>query len=209
MRGEGLLYFVQVAGNGPIKIGFTGNFEVRMKAIQAWCPLEIKPLLAIRTDAIAEFYSHFCLRAHQMRGEWFHPHPFVSNYIESIRSTGRVPGCPDPIPDHDHRRVEARFNFARVIPAIWPDYDAMSKEIALKGRPDYTAWFGQNMICRTVIAARKHGINLTTAELVIFAAPVPRANRPHKPRKPYKPRAGHEKPPADFLIETRPALKAS
>lgn len=83
------IYFIQVDGGGPIKIGITKNDpRKRMSKIQSDCPWPVS-LLGATTGALDdEAAFHRNLSAFKMQGEWFKPAPEVLAAIgETLRTT--------------------------------------------------------------------------------------------------------------------------
>jgi hypothetical protein len=68
-----IIYFVQSVIGGPIKIGYTENLSMRMIAMQANCPFELKILATIQTDSNSSLEQeiHSELARFRLHGEWF------------------------------------------------------------------------------------------------------------------------------------------
>lgn len=206
MKREGLLYFVQIENGGPIKIGFTTNFEMRLATLQSWTPHTIIPILGVRASKMAEFFVHLTLKSHRIRGEWYEAHPFVLNFIDDIRRNNGVPGLPDRIPSHDWLKQRAVIHYDRLIPDVWPTTEAMLKEIGMKDL--FQGWrASETAVCRIVFAARKRGRNLKTADFITIesSGPIVSLRKPYT-RNPRKDRK--RKPSAEdrlFIVSDLPA----
>lgn len=202
MTDDGLLYFIQAANDGPIKAGYTGDANMRLRTLQAWCPYDLTALLAIRVPQLAEHYVHQTLRAHRIRGEWYHPHPFVKNFIESVRAARAVPGLPEPMPDLDRCKQVIRINFAGLIPSVWGSREDFARAVGVKAFPPAYWHFSPALLCRIIMAARKVGVNLATSDAVMAGPSGQRSYRQYKPREPGKSRQRREPFHNDILIET-------
>jgi len=100
------IYFIQAHGDGPIKIGVTGdNPTRRMVKIQSDCPWPVKLIGAIRGGVSQEKQIHLLLSRFRTQGEWFEAHPIVLAAIqEALRVGQRMPCRPraSKEPKHDH-----------------------------------------------------------------------------------------------------------
>lgn len=169
---KGLFYLLQVAGNGPVKAGFTTNMSTRLIGLQAWCPYELEQRALIPADSIVEKYALEILRPHRIRGEWFEPHPFVLNFVDSVVKAGSVPGAPEATPSRAWGQPQMTYDFSKCIPRIWPSLSAMEAEVDrgnLRNVFDYT----EGVLARVIIAARKHGVELRTSDLLRQITPRP------------------------------------
>lgn len=203
INNDGVLYFVQVENGGPIKVGYTQDHHIRLQTLQGWCPYKIEPIFGLLAPKIAETYALEVLKAHKLRGEWHYPHPFVLNFIEEVRKAGFVAGCPDPHPARgDWTKFDLVAVYDKCIPRIWPDRAAMALDVGQKKLESYCGAFSEILICRTVIAARKLGFQLKTADLVKVAR---RVDRPARKWKRAAQTANHgrpRKPKKDFILIT-------
>ena len=78
------VYFVRAtAPEGPIKIGFAGDFASREKSLRAMSPVPLETLLVIDGDRSLELALHQRFAAHRRNGEWFNSHPDILSYIAS------------------------------------------------------------------------------------------------------------------------------
>jgi len=77
----GRVYFVAQVEGGPIKIGFSRNLHGRLSALQLSNATELKLLLAIHgtLETEKEFHKRFAFC--RLHGEWFKPHPQLTNFI--------------------------------------------------------------------------------------------------------------------------------
>jgi hypothetical protein len=79
---RGVVYFLQVAPAGPIKIGFTsGPVHNRIRALQQSSPHELKWLGFFAGTPKDEQAAHKLLAASQCRCEWFHPTFEVLSFV--------------------------------------------------------------------------------------------------------------------------------
>lgn len=78
------IYFIQVAGGGPVKIGITRHDpRQRMVKIQSDCPWPVQLLGAIKGDIDQEAIFHRQLEEFKLQGEWFRPAEQVIAVVES------------------------------------------------------------------------------------------------------------------------------
>lgn len=89
----GLIYFVRVKPDGPIKIGVTGDTtpETRIVGIQVGCPWEIELIGSVPGEWSDEQRLHQRLSAYRLRGEWFSPHEKVLEAIAHVLKDGFPP----------------------------------------------------------------------------------------------------------------------
>lgn len=82
MRKVGNLYFLQVAGDGPIKIGWTqGSPLLRSKVLQHASPYELIWRGSCPASRQDETAAHKLLAAYRVRNEWFHPVKAVLDFV--------------------------------------------------------------------------------------------------------------------------------
>lgn len=78
------VYFVRAAdGEGPIKIGYTSDFDTRAASLQAMSPVALVTLATIDGDRMLELALHRHFAEHRQHGEWFAPHSDILAYIEA------------------------------------------------------------------------------------------------------------------------------
>ena len=71
---RGNLYFLQVDGGGPIKIGWTyGSVLSRIRSLQQSSPYILNWIGACLAFRSEETAAHKLLADYRLRGEWFHP----------------------------------------------------------------------------------------------------------------------------------------
>ena len=90
------VYFVQVVGGGPIKIGCAGHAESRVTALQNYCPYKIELLGHIPGNEAHERWLHSLLSSERLRGEWFHSTLITRSVVKAV-----LDSCfewPDPLP---------------------------------------------------------------------------------------------------------------
>lgn len=81
---RGFIYFLQLKGDGPIKIGFTrGSPYLRAKALQQTSPHELEWVGYFTGVTLDERKAHRKLKDDAIRAEWFHPTQRVKDFIES------------------------------------------------------------------------------------------------------------------------------
>lgn len=91
------IYFIQAQGDGPIKIGVTGdNPRKRMVKIQSDCPWPVKLLGAIEGTVSQEKQIHLVLARYKTQGEWFEPTANVLAAVQTAIECGRAAGFDDP-----------------------------------------------------------------------------------------------------------------
>ena len=78
-----MIYFLQVAGNGPVKIGFTAKASAlpRLKSIQRAMPYDLVLLGVMGGGKEEELHLHYRFLDHAIRNEWFRPHPDLLTWI--------------------------------------------------------------------------------------------------------------------------------
>lgn len=71
------VYFIQSGEGRPIKIGYSFDVPGRLKSMQAENPDTLILLGTMLGDTLMErsVQEHFA--AHQIRGQWFRPHPDI------------------------------------------------------------------------------------------------------------------------------------
>lgn len=83
------IYFIQAKGDGPIKIGFTGDDpRKRMVKIQCDCPWPVALIGAIEGTLAQEKQIHLLLSHWRKRGEWYDPHPIVLAAVREALKVG-------------------------------------------------------------------------------------------------------------------------
>ena len=99
-----MIYFVQVNGGGPIKIGFTRHAPTRrMVKLQSDCPWQIILLGAIPGTVDDERKLHKEVAAFRTQGEWFEPTGAVLNLVN------RCLARPDRWPLPEKKRRQAKY----------------------------------------------------------------------------------------------------
>lgn len=78
MSFDRFIYFIQSGGErGPVKIGITGDPQLRLKRLQTGSAEPLKLLGTVKGDEAMERAYHTRLAAHCVRGEWFRTDPEV------------------------------------------------------------------------------------------------------------------------------------
>ena len=87
-----LVYFIQVVGNGPIKIGVATRPWKRMADLQVACPYELEMAGYVASDDARdlELMLHGLFSAHHLRGEWFHPAREIEDYISDAMVAAEI-----------------------------------------------------------------------------------------------------------------------
>lgn len=70
-----IVYFIQAGTDGPVKIGFSQNFEVRFNALKRQNHNELTVLRTIPGDRLSEERFLFYFAHLRIRGDWFSYHP--------------------------------------------------------------------------------------------------------------------------------------
>ena len=76
-----MIYFIQAADNGLIKIGYTDDIKQRLRTLRTMSPERLYLMKVIKGDQKQETLLHKrfnCLRSH---GEWFRPERELLEYI--------------------------------------------------------------------------------------------------------------------------------
>jgi hypothetical protein len=80
-----VIYFLQAAGGGPIKIGHTTRApRLRLMAAQVFSPTDLVLRAECPGDAATEARVHAHLARSHVRGEWFAPTSEVEEFIEGV-----------------------------------------------------------------------------------------------------------------------------
>ncbi|MFA4971412.1 MAG: GIY-YIG nuclease family protein [bacterium] len=99
------VYFMQIPGGGPIKIGTTtGTAKSRQNEIQTGCPWELNVVGVIAGGVETEHKFHRVFAHYRIRGEWFAPGPEIIALLKRSGFTPEEPydwtifyrRCPDP-----------------------------------------------------------------------------------------------------------------
>jgi hypothetical protein len=85
------VYFIQAGFDGPIKIGWANNANVRLRGLQTAHYAELRILATIPAYEPLEAFLHSRFADGHIRGEWFDPTtPGLAELIESAKR-GTVP----------------------------------------------------------------------------------------------------------------------
>jgi hypothetical protein len=76
-----IVYFIQVVGNGPIKIGHAHDPLRRLKALQTSCPYELRIIATTPGGVEREVELHAMFSHLRTRLEWFNPEPELLEWI--------------------------------------------------------------------------------------------------------------------------------
>jgi hypothetical protein len=69
----GTVYFIGHGDHGPVKVGYTADYDVmpRLRALQTGNPVELKVLGKVSAPPVVERAVQRFLSAHSVQGEWF------------------------------------------------------------------------------------------------------------------------------------------
>lgn len=80
----GYVYFCQVDGGGPIKIGWAKDVYRRLQSLQTYCPYRLRSL-AVLPGTIQDETQHLKrFSEYHIRGEWFRPEAELVEYIATL-----------------------------------------------------------------------------------------------------------------------------
>jgi hypothetical protein len=81
-----MIYFIQDKSSDFIKIGFTQfTAKERLKALEGGNPNELGILCEMDGNIDDERNLHKRFQIHRHRGEWFHPHKEILDFIEMAK----------------------------------------------------------------------------------------------------------------------------
>lgn len=83
---KGIIYFCRAASGGPVKIGYAGDAEKRLRALQTSHHSELTLLNAIEGSHADEQALHKRFAKYRLKGEWFKYTGPVKRYIEALPS---------------------------------------------------------------------------------------------------------------------------
>jgi hypothetical protein len=139
-----MIYFIQVRGGGPIKIGFTQNHpRSRFVKMQSDCPFELEMLGAVPGSVAEEKAIHAELQDSKTQGEWFLPNEAVMAVVNGHlarpdRWNPEVPGR-EWKPKHSHPleayRCSRQETLERLAGRLGFSIAFMSRMIAGKAQP--------------------------------------------------------------------------
>lgn len=79
--GDGVVYFIQGIGGGPIKIGYTTDTRGRYSSLQIGNPERLMLLCEFSAVPRDESKLHARFAGHHVRGEWFAPAPEILEFV--------------------------------------------------------------------------------------------------------------------------------
>lgn len=90
------VYFIQIQGVGPIKIGCTGGetAQDRLAALQTSCPFDLSLLATVPAPGngrASESFFHDRFAQYRMKGEWFAPGPELVGFLRTLGARPFVP----------------------------------------------------------------------------------------------------------------------
>lgn len=107
-----MIYFLQCAPDGPIKIGHTNGCVVsRLRQLQSTSPHVLAILGAHEGDRYVEAELHQRFAEHNVRGEWFHP---VQCILDHIEASGGLDAY------HKLERPDLKAALGRSVRKHWP-----------------------------------------------------------------------------------------
>lgn len=122
---ESDLYFIQVAGGGPVKIGISSDVRKRLDGLRTSCPYPLELRRTVRRMGLLERPLHAQLAAARLRGEWFEPTPDVLAVVDGPLATeGLLSQAPSllGVSWYDAQR----FDYDRFVQANWEFASASS-----------------------------------------------------------------------------------
>lgn len=133
------VYFAQVRGGGPIKIGSSMGPMKRIASLQSWCPFPLDFVCMIPGGTIAERVLHEAQKGFCIHSEWFEPNEALSEIIAHAKAHGCLP---HPLQDEVDQREAAWWDDEEVRQAAHEEAWARAmrgeckpKEPGGRGRP--------------------------------------------------------------------------
>lgn len=91
-----MIYFIEIAGREPIKIGFTTRTPAqRLSQLQVAHPLRLRLLGACDGDREMEKVLHERFAPYRIRGEWYERAPEILDFIEGCSENYLKEDAPD------------------------------------------------------------------------------------------------------------------
>lgn len=90
MKSASFVYFIQVIGGGPIKIGCSRDPYNRLVSMLAWSPYPLEIVATADGDYVTEGQLHHRFRRHRMQGEWFAPGDDLVQYMHEVKRSGVI-----------------------------------------------------------------------------------------------------------------------
>lgn len=81
-----MIYFIQSENGGPIKIGYSKNFDDRLKTLQEGNPYKLIVLGLMEGTIPAEQRLHRKFEEHRFRNEWFNDCQEIRDFISNCQS---------------------------------------------------------------------------------------------------------------------------
>ena len=98
MPRDTFVYFLQVEGGGPIKIGCSRDPLNRLRSLMFWCPYRLMIVATAPGCRIAEAALHERFAADRLHGEWFRPAPALMALIAKVNDDGKLDaGIPNTV----------------------------------------------------------------------------------------------------------------
>lgn len=85
LAGRGFIYFIEAAGRGTVKIGFSIAPEERLADLQTSAPDKLILVATVEGDMNREKRLHKRFANYRLTGEWFRLAGDLAAYIESIK----------------------------------------------------------------------------------------------------------------------------
>ena len=85
--GASVVYFVQAATGGPIKIGTSANVAARVAALQTASPTRLRVLATAPGGVALERALHVAFAAERLEGEWFSATPALLALVRELGGT--------------------------------------------------------------------------------------------------------------------------
>lgn len=109
-RRKSYVYFAQVRGGGPIKIGCSCGPKSRIYGLQSWCPVPLDFVCMVEGGRDEEFALHDALKDFRMHSEWFEPNEKLAAIIAGIVASGSLPSF---VAEEAGRRLDERKRLKR------------------------------------------------------------------------------------------------
>lgn len=86
----GFVYVIQSKTGGPVKVGYSGNPELRLTQLQNAHHDELAVMRTFAGSHFDESALHERIADHSIRGEWYADHPDIWEVFESVRAATAI-----------------------------------------------------------------------------------------------------------------------
>lgn len=129
-QGKTTIYFLQEQGPKKlIKIGCTVNGNLRISAVNYWCPYSASFLASIEGHKSLEIWLHSKFSFCRSHGEWFKPSKELLATIEEIKKTRSFKGFPKFCKNRTYGKYVSKFD--DVLKKMNMTASQLSKEVGL------------------------------------------------------------------------------